>query len=78
MSLEWFGASALKHEDTVDGMDISLHVTCTVLTTGGTMILWNSFIFFIEWMDYICRFRNYVAFSTVSLARSSIKYSLML
>ena len=32
-------ASASNHEDTVDGMGVSLHVTCTVLTTGGTMIL---------------------------------------
>ena len=34
-----FSASAFNHEDTVDGMGISLHVACTVLTTGGTMIL---------------------------------------
>ena len=25
------------------------------------------YLFFIEWMDYVCHFRNYVAFSTVSL-----------
>ena len=34
-----FSGSASNHKDTVDGVDVLLHVTCAVLTTGGTMIL---------------------------------------
>ena len=68
MSLSVMEASAFNQKDAVDGMGVSLHVTCDVLTTGGTMILWESFIiFFAEWINYLCRFRNYVAFGTVSL-----------
>ena len=39
-------ASALHYVDTADGVGVSLHVAWTVLTTGGTMISWNYFIYF--------------------------------
>ena len=39
VSVEDRMASASKHRDTVDGVGVSLHVTCTVLPTGDTMIL---------------------------------------
>ena len=39
MSLGVIETSAFNHEDTVDGMSVSLHVAWAVLTTGGTMIL---------------------------------------
>ena len=32
-------ASAPNHENTVDGVGVSLHVAWAVLTAGGTMIL---------------------------------------
>ena len=39
MLLEHKFVSAPYYIDTVDGMQVSLHVTWAVLTTGGTMIL---------------------------------------
>ena len=58
-------ASTFKHEDTVYGMGVSLHVTFAVLTTGGTMILWKCFFLSNEWITY-------VALGTMSLLARSL------
>ena len=55
-------ASALHYVDTADGVGVSLHVAWTVLTTGGTMISWNYFIYFYGGIQLNC-----VGIGTVSL-----------
>ena len=39
MSLDKIMSVCFKYGNTVDGMDVLLHVAWAVLTTGGTMIL---------------------------------------
>ena len=46
MSLADYKASAPYYVDTADGVHVLLHVAWAVLTTGGTMILLNYFIYF--------------------------------
>ena len=62
MSLDKIMSVCFKYGNTVDGVDVLLHVACAVLTTGGTMILWKSFIFFLP-----SELITYVALGTVSL-----------